>query len=109
MHNMTRLFDVYIAVDWSARSVPSPIKPTKDAIWVGEKAALDVEDSTNCGESYWSTRFACRSYLRERLLHHAHVKRRVFIGFDFGYGYPAGLAKALRLDGSLPAWRKIWN
>ena len=27
------LFDTHIIVDWSARSKPSPAKPTKDAIW----------------------------------------------------------------------------
>jgi hypothetical protein len=106
---MGRLFDVYIAVDWSARSIPSPAKPTRDAIWVGEKVAPSLEDSTSLGESYWSTRFACRSYVRDRLLHHVNLNRRVFIGFDFAYGYPTGFAKALGLDGNLPAWRKIWN
>jgi hypothetical protein len=106
---MSRLFDVYFAVDWSARNVPSPLKPSKDAIWVGEKLAPGIEDPTVVRESYWNTRFACQMYLRDRLMHHVRLKRRVFIGFDFAYGYPTGFAKALGLNGNIPPWRKIWN
>lgn len=104
-----RLFDVYIAVDWSARSMPSSVKPTRDAIWVGEEIAPEIESSIAVRESYWNTRFTCLSYLRDRLLHHVSLKRRVFLGFDFAYGYPTGFAQALDLKGELPAWRKVWN
>jgi len=37
------------------------------------------------------------------------LKRRVFLGFDFAYGYPAGFAKALGLTSDLPPWRSIWD
>lgn len=33
------LFDVYLAVDWSARSQPSPPKPARDALWITKKGA----------------------------------------------------------------------
>lgn len=106
---MRRLFDVYLAIDWSARSQPSPAKPSKDAIWVGEKTAYNIVDSTVKGESYFRTRHACREYLRERLLHHVRYFRRVHIGFDFGYSFPHGYAEALGLSGNLPPWRLVWN
>jgi hypothetical protein len=107
---MSHLFDVYIAVDWSARSVPSPRKPARDAIWVAEALAADsTEHVPPVRDSYWQTRLACRLHLRDRLLHHIGQGRRVFLGFDFAYGYPSGFAQGLNLPGDLPAWRKIWN
>ncbi len=106
---MPGLFDVYIAVDWSARNAPSPRKPTKDALWVSEALADEREHSSFSNESYWTTRFACRSYIRERLLYYTSLKRRVLLGFDFSFGYPTGFARALDLQGDIPAWRKVWN
>ena len=105
---MTRLFDVYIAVDWSASSVPGPATPRPDTIWVGERLASDGHGDDSA-ETYWRTRRACAGYLRERLVHHAERERRVFIGFDFGYGYPHGLARALGVGEDLPGWRLMWN
>ncbi len=103
------LFDVYLAVDWSARSLPSPAVPTRDALWVGEKLAAGIADSEVPGETYWRTRQACLAYVRARLLHHVQARRRVFLGFDFPYGYPGGYATALGLGGDAPPWRRIWD
>lgn len=36
------LFDAYLAVDWSSSRTPGPANPTRDATWVGERAAPDV-------------------------------------------------------------------
>jgi hypothetical protein len=99
-----RLFDVYLAVDWSARSLPSPARPTRDALWVAEKLAPEIDD-TDRGETYWRTRQACLASIR----HHVKSGRRIFIGFDFCYGYPAGYAAALGLIGNTPPWHRIWN
>ncbi len=101
---MSRLFDAYIVVDWSARNVPSPKKPTADAIWVGEKTSSDFSQ-----ETYWPTRFQCLSYLKKRLVYYVKKKRKVCIGFDFSYGYPSGYAKALGLHGNSPPWMLIWQ
>ncbi|MDQ2807152.1 MAG: hypothetical protein M3Z04_09625 [Chloroflexota bacterium] len=87
-----RLFDVYLAVDWSARSLPSPARPSADALWVGEALAAAPHESQ---ESYWRTRAACVAHVRARLLTHVAAGRRVLIGCDFPYGYPAGTAAAL--------------
>ncbi len=102
-----RLFDVYLAVDWSARSQPSPAAPVRDALWVGEAVASNRADETS--ETYWRTRHACLEHLHARLLYHIQAGRRVFIGCDFPYGYPAGFARALGLHGKAPPWRYIWD
>jgi hypothetical protein len=90
---MSRLFDVYIAVDWSARAKPSSRELSKDAIWIGEKVAEEVSDDAVIDEVYKRTRTACISYVQDRLRHHIQYNRRVFVGFDFGYGYPEGFAQ----------------
>jgi len=95
-----RLFDVYLAVDWSARSLPSPARPTADALWVGEALAAAPHDSQ---ESYWRTRAACVAYVRARLVAHVRAGRRVLIGCDFPYGYPVGTAAALS-GGTAPSY-----
>jgi hypothetical protein len=104
-----RLFDGYIAVDWSARSAPSPARPTRDALWVAEQLAPGIDAAEHREETYWRTRQACLAHIRARLRHHVNNGRRIFIGFDFCYGYPAGYAAALGLAGDEPPWRRIWN
>ena len=37
----------------------------------------------------------------------SQVGSSVLAGFDFPYGYPAGLARVLGLDGS--PWRSVWD
>ena len=102
------MFDVYIAVDWSARGKPSPKKPSKDSVWVGETAASSVAGA-EAQEAYFRTRQDGKAYLRERLLLHAYAGRRVLLGLDFAYGYPAGYAQALGLSGTDAPWRRTWD
>ncbi len=106
---MTCLFDVYLAIDWSARSLLGPATPTRDSLWVGERLAPGIADSGVLGETYWRTRQACLAYIRARLLHHAEAGRRVLLGFDFPYGYPTGYAAALALSDHTPPWRQTWD
>ena len=94
-------FDHFIAVDWSARNKPSPAKPTKDAIWIAEATATG-----RVRTKYFRTRQACCDYLEARLIRLR--SKRVLVGWDFSFGYPKGLAKALRLPGK-PAWRAVWD
>jgi hypothetical protein len=100
-----RLFDAYVFVDWSGRDAPSPRRPCADAIWVGEQAAAG--DAPR--ETYWTTRQAATAYVFAALVGHAAAGRRVLVGFDFPYGYPAGLAAALDLPGSGAPWQRTWS
>lgn len=104
-----RLFDVYFAVDWSARNTPGPATPTHDALWVGERLAPGISQSEPTGETYWRTRQSCMAHIRARLLHHTEARRRIFLGFDFPYGYPSGTATAFGLNSDAPPWRRMWN
>lgn len=106
---MSSLFDVYLAVDWSARSVPSPARPSRDALWVAEVCAPGVGEPGIVSETYWRTRQACLAHLRTRLLWHASRGRRVLLGCDFCYGFPAGYAAAPGLSGDAPPWRRLWQ
>ena len=105
---MAQLFDAYIAVDWSSKSSQSPRRPSPDAVWVGERLASDLDGSIG-DETYFRTRAKCRKHIHNRLLHHVDLGRRVFLGFDFAYGYPVGFSSALELDSALPPWRAVWN
>lgn len=81
-------FDRYIAVDWSARSAPSPANPSKDAIWIAMG-----------GEAiYCRTREDAEQVLIALL----GGKDRVLAGFDFAFAYPQWAME--RLGG----WRHAW-
>ena len=84
-----RLFDAYLAVDWSASSVP---KRGKDSIWL----CLKGEPPENP-----STRHEAMQRVREQLGQLVAEGRRVLVGFDFPYGYPSGFAKLVAPDGLL--------
>ncbi len=78
------LFDVYIVVDWSARSTPSPARPCPDALWIGEWDRLAHTQR----ETYWRTRNSCITYLLSTLHRHTTEHKRVSLE------YPAGLYNA---------------
>lgn len=96
-------FDHFIVIDWSSRNRPSSARPSKDAIWVGEGSA-----SGRVTTRYFRTRQACTDYLTRRLERLHKAGKRVFVGWDFVFGYPKGLAKALKLK-KKPAWSRIWK
>jgi hypothetical protein len=103
------LFDAYLAVDWSAKSSPTPKKPSRDAVWIGERPTGDKPSDPGSCATYFRTRRDCLDYLRERLTVHKAAGRRVFLGFDFAYGYPTGFAEVSRLHGTRPPWQLVWN
>ena len=88
------LFDTHIVVDWSARSDPSPRKPSKDAIWWavaridGCRVVVDEPD-------YVRTRHEALERLAGIIAGELDAGRRVLAGFDFPFGYPAGVAAHL--------------
>ena len=95
-------FDHFIAIDWSSRAQPSPSKPTKDAIWLAE-AAADGKLTTK----YFRTRAACAAYVEKRLLRLSKQGKTVLVGWDFVFGYPAGLGRALKIKKKRP-WKHTW-
>lgn len=93
-------FDTVIAVDWSGASVPSPRKPSSDAIWIGVASPL--------GEtvSYHRTRADAEAHLNDLFAFELAAGRRVLAGFDFPMGYPAGFAPRLVGEAWAPA---VWE
>ena len=86
-------FDSIIMVDWSASNTPSPAKPKKDAIFVGQDDRLPA---------YCRTRHEAMALIEERL---RSTPGRILIGFDFAFGFPQGFAEAL--TGTAQA-RAVW-
>ncbi|MEM7439905.1 MAG: molybdopterin guanine dinucleotide synthesis [Pseudomonadota bacterium] len=84
------LFDTHIVVDWSARSKPSPEQSTSDAIWY-----CVVRDGAVADLVYLRTRSDARAALTDLIEAEKAAGRRVLVGFDFPFGYPAGVAKTL--------------
>ena len=84
------LFDTHMAVDWSAQKDPSPRKPSEDAIWW-----TVVRDGKMCPVKYVRTRQCAVESLAAFVAEELDAGRRVLAGFDFPFGYPAGVAKCV--------------
>jgi precorrin-8X/cobalt-precorrin-8 methylmutase len=97
---MTAIFDTHVIVDWSARSKPSPKRPSKDAIWFAV-----VRHGTPSEPIYCRTRDEALTMLADFLAEEVVQNRRVLIGFDFPFGYPAGVARRIcGSDCALDLW-----
>jgi molybdopterin-guanine dinucleotide biosynthesis adapter protein len=83
------LFDTVIIVDWSAANVPSPTKPSADAIWIGVMRD-GVPEAT-----YHRTRTLAEAAITQLLDTEVAAGRRVLLGCDFPMGFPAGFAGRL--------------
>lgn len=112
------MFDLIVMVDWSASS--RPIRGP-DSIWI---ATVEVETGETSLHNP-ATRRSAEALLRQ-LLHEA-AGRRVLVGVDVPFGYPAGFAACLRaidalpvvggagapsgggVAGTLPPWRRAWQ
>ena len=93
------LFDTHIVVDWSARSKPSPANPSKDAIWWA------VAHGGVVTTRYVRTRREAIDDLLHLFEAETSAGRRVLAGFDFPFGYPAGVAAHLtRRASALALW-----
>ena len=101
------MFDRVIAVDWSARSVPSPAKPVNDAIYICNRSRNTGRQDNIAGHpTYHRTRAEAISVVQTALDAALRTGERVFLGFDFGFGYPAGFAE--RLTGRAEALA-VWD
>jgi molybdopterin-guanine dinucleotide biosynthesis adapter protein len=94
------LFDTVIIVDWSAANVPSPARPSVDAIWIGV-VREGLEETT-----YFRTRAAAETAIGLHLDAEQAAGRRVLLGFDFPMGFPAGFAGRLTGFRDAPA---VWE
>ena len=83
------IFDRYVIVDWSARNRPVS---GKDSVWA---CVLDAAGRISTQNP--RTRGRAELMIRPALGHLVADGERVLVGFDFPYGYPAGLAAALGL------------
>ncbi len=96
----TDAFDTVVIVDWSAKAVPSPVRDSKDAIWIG------ICRTQRCESLYFRTRVAAEAHLVHLFDAERAAGRRVLAGFDFPMGYPLGFAE--RLTGSTNP-RAVWG
>jgi len=104
--DLSRLFDDYVMVDWSASSHP---RTGKDSIWIASGAwygeTLKVSEPANP-----STRHAAMVEIDHLVQQSLDDGRRIVIGFDFPFSYPAGTSSlAPAVFGRGPAWRAIWR
>lgn len=97
-----RAFDSYVVVDWSANSTP---KVGRDSIWI----AHATRRGTGLAVALTNPRTRAQAYrdLLELLRTAVRHGDRVLTGFDFPFGYPAGFARAIGLDGE--PWRAVWR
>lgn len=93
-------FDRFLMVDWSGGNDAGP-RPRQDAIWIGEDGRGGERPPL-----YQRNRHVAEETLSARIERALTAGERLFIGFDFPFGYPAGFAKALtgRAD-PLAVWR----
>ncbi|WP_417525003.1 gephyrin-like molybdotransferase Glp [Marinovum sp.] len=82
-------FDTIAVVDWSGGN-DRGVRPKKDAIWIGLMRAGIEEEPFYCRNRQVAEAALCELIEAE----HA-ASRRLFIGFDFPFGYPKGFAEAL--------------
>ena len=91
------LFDGYVAVDWSANGKP---KRGPDSIWLAIRGWGGTAEPENP-----ATRAEAVARIEGLLARAAEQGRRLLVGFDFPFGYPAGTARMLTgRDG----WEVVW-
>jgi molybdopterin molybdotransferase len=92
-------FDRFVMVDWSGGNDAGPT-PRKDAIWIGESGPEGEADPL-----YQRNRLTAEETLCARIETALTAGERLFVGFDFPFGYPAGFAQALTGQGDpLAVW-----
>lgn len=100
---MARLFDAYIIVDWSAAEGK---KTGEQSVWIG-MARFDARFRPSFESHNPATRAEGEALIRKLVSEAIRRGERVFIGFDFALGYPAGTAARLKLDGT--PWSAMWR
>ena len=94
------LFDGYVAVDWSANGKP---KRGPDSIWIAARGWGGTLAPENP-----ATRAEAVVRIEALLADATAAGRRLLLGFDFPFGYPAGTARMLTgRDGWDAVWARI--
>ena len=101
---MSRLFNAYVIVDWSAASKPST---GADSVWIGV-LKRDVRFRLAFEAFNPPTRGAAETKIGEVLDELKKRNERALLGFDFPLGFPRGFTQALKLPGEAP-WMAVWN
>ena len=99
---MSRLFNAYVVVDWSAAQTP---KLGKDSVWIGVMKR-DIRFRLTFEAFNPPTRHAAETQLREVMADLRRRGDRALVGFDFSLGLPAGAGAALKLKD--PTWKGVW-
>ena len=100
---MTRLFNAYVMVDWSAATTP---KLGRDSVWIGV-LKRDIRFRPTFEAFNPHTRHAAEHQLREVMTDLRRRGDRALIGFDFALGYPAGTSALLKTKA--PGWQGMWS
>lgn len=100
---MARLFDAYIIADWTAAETR---KLGDQSVWIGV-AKRDVRFRLYAETHNVATRAEGETLLQALLADHRKRGDRVLLGLDFNFGFPAGTAARLGLEG--PPWQAIWK
>ena len=95
---MTR-FDSFALIDWSGGN-DTGARPRKDAIWMGV-----VRNGVSEDPRYLRNRVVAEDAIAELIERELAAGRRLCLGFDFPFGYPAGFARAVTgFDDPLVLW-----
>lgn len=100
---MARLFDAYIVADWTAAETK---KLGDNSLWIGV-AKRDVRFRLYTETHNVATRAEGEALLNSLLAEHRKRGDRVLIGLDFNFGFPAGTAARLKLEGT--PWQALWK
>ena len=82
-------FDSYVAVDWSGGADRGP-RPSADAIWIAAILGGQAQPSLYC-----RNRVEAEAQLADLIAAERAAGRRVFLGFDFAFALPKGVAERL--------------
>lgn len=104
---MARLFDAYIVADWTAAETK---KLGDTSLWIGV-AKRDVRFRLYTETHNVATRTEGEALLASILADHRKRGDRVLVGLDFNFGYPAGTAARLKLEGTAgqAPWQLMWK
>ena len=101
---MSRLFNAYVIVDWSAAAKPTT---GADSIWIGV-LKRDIRFRMAFESFNPATRAEAQTRLTLILDDLKKRGERVLLGFDFPLGFPRGYAARMSLPGEAP-WRAVWD